>query len=102
MLGQSLTHLGLMAEELRQGRTNLAQRATVSIDALFAGNVASITIGDAELARLIIEYASIVKLVRESYEGGELTEQGMQEYLEQAHVAARKVGERAEKLMAEL
>jgi hypothetical protein len=92
ILGQSLTHLGLMAEEMRQGRTNLAQRATISFDTLTAANVASITIGDTELAKLFFEYALIVKQIRELYERGELTDRTMQEYFEKAHLAVCRRG----------
>ena len=102
LVGQSLAHMRLIAEGLRQGRTDLHRHAALGSDTFIAANIASITIRDTELAKLFFEYASIVRRIRDLYEQGQLTEQKIQELLEKAQVAAQKVGERAETLIAEV
>ncbi|GEM_PF-4615752 len=102
LLGQSLTHLRFMAEGLRQGRTDLAQYAKVSVNTVVAASIASITIRDAKIGELFSEYASIVEQIRDLHEQGKLTEQKMGEHLEKAQIIAQKIGEQAEALIVEV
>jgi uncharacterized membrane-anchored protein YhcB (DUF1043 family) len=102
LLGESLAHLRLIAEGLRQGRTDLAQHAAMGVDTLIAATIASLTVKDADFAEALSEYATVVSQIRDLYERAELTEQAIHVHLEDAQAAAQKVGARAQTLLAGL
>lgn len=102
LVTQSLTRLRYLAEGLRQEDPDLHQQVALAADTVTAAHLASITIPDQDLAEHLFRFASIVREIGERYKNGELNEQQLPPYLEEAQAAANQVGMRAEELLAQV